>query len=81
MSLKHSIRQGPFDIWNNSLARVLLGGLALLILSSSYPPALAQARSLSESNTTFNVEAATRAYLDRLTPEKKQRSDAYFEGG
>jgi STE24 endopeptidase len=81
MSLKHSIRQGPFDIWNNSLARVLLGVLALLILSSSYPPALAQARSLSESNTAFNVEAATRAYLDRLTPEKKQRSDAYFEGG
>lgn len=29
----------------------------------------------------FNIETATRAYLDRLTPEKKQRSDAYFEGG
>lgn len=29
----------------------------------------------------FNIEAATRAYLDKLPPEKKQRSNAYFEGG
>ncbi len=30
---------------------------------------------------TFDPAAATRAYLDRLTPERKARSDAYFEGG
>lgn len=29
----------------------------------------------------FDPEAATRAYLDRQTPEEKARSDAYFEGG
>ncbi len=29
----------------------------------------------------FDPEAATRAYLDTLSPEKKARSDAYFEGG
>lgn len=29
----------------------------------------------------FDAAAATRAYLDRMTPEKKARSDAYFEGG
>ena len=29
----------------------------------------------------FDVEKATRAYLDRIPPEKKARSDAYFEGG
>jgi len=29
----------------------------------------------------FDPEAATRAYLDRLTPEEKERSDSYFEGG
>jgi STE24 endopeptidase len=29
----------------------------------------------------FDVEAATRSYLDRLTPEEKERSDSYFEGG
>lgn len=27
------------------------------------------------------IDAATRAYLDRLSPEEKARSDAYFEGG
>lgn len=30
---------------------------------------------------SFDAEAATRAYLDRLSPEEKERSDAYFEGG
>jgi STE24 endopeptidase len=29
----------------------------------------------------LDPEAATRAYLDRLTPEQRARSDAYFEGG
>lgn len=29
----------------------------------------------------FDVEEATRSYLDRLTPEEKERSDSYFEGG
>lgn len=30
---------------------------------------------------SFDVEEATRSYLDRLTPEEKERSDSYFEGG
>jgi STE24 endopeptidase len=30
---------------------------------------------------TFDVDQATNAYLDRLTPEKRAKSDAYFEGG
>ncbi|RMF16331.1 MAG: M48 family peptidase [Alphaproteobacteria bacterium] len=29
----------------------------------------------------FDVEAAVREYLDRLSPQEKARSDAYFEGG
>ena len=29
----------------------------------------------------FNVEAATQAYLNTLTPAQKAKSDAYFEGG
>ena len=33
------------------------------------------------SATTFNVEAATQAYLNTLTPAQKAKSDAYFEGG
>jgi STE24 endopeptidase len=27
------------------------------------------------------VDKATRAYLDRIPPDKKAQSDAYFEGG
>lgn len=29
----------------------------------------------------FDVDAATQAYLDLLSPEQKAKSDAYFEGG
>jgi STE24 endopeptidase len=30
---------------------------------------------------SFNVDKETRAYLDRVPPDKKAHSDAYFEGG
>jgi STE24 endopeptidase len=40
------------------------------------PPAAA-----SGASGSIDVAAATRAYLDLLTPEQKTRSDAYFEGG
>ena len=33
------------------------------------------------SAAPFNVEAATQAYLNTLTPAQKVKSDAYFEGG
>jgi STE24 endopeptidase len=33
------------------------------------------------SETQFNIEAATRAYLDRPSVQEKAKSDAYFEGG
>jgi STE24 endopeptidase len=33
------------------------------------------------NQSAFDVEKATRAYLDRIPPEKKAQSDAYFEGG
>jgi STE24 endopeptidase len=46
----------------------------VLIAQTVSPPAVSGA-------VAFNVETATRAYLDKLPPEKKQRSDAYFEGG
>ncbi len=35
----------------------------------------------TNSPGAFNVEAATRAYLDQLSPAEKARSDAYYEGG
>lgn len=54
--------------------------LALLVLALG-APALAQPGPAASPQPAFNVEAATRHYLDTLTPAQKARSDAYFEGG
>src|SRR5581483_10354037 len=35
----------------------------------------------AQAGPGFNPETATRAYLAKITPEQKARSDAYFEGG
>jgi STE24 endopeptidase len=35
----------------------------------------------AQAGSGFTAESATRAYLDTIPPEKKARSDAYFEGG
>lgn len=43
--------------------------------------ALALGGAAPAASQAFDPEEATRAYLDRLTPEEKARSDAYFEGG
>ena len=57
---------------------VLLGVVALASVAvaqeGSVPPATSTVPSLG-------LEAPTRPYLDRLSPEERQRSDAYFEGG
>jgi STE24 endopeptidase len=66
-------------------SRVLL----LLLLWASRPePVAAQAISAPPPSTAaaaaakrFDPEEATRAYLAKVSPEKKARSNAYFEGG
>ena len=35
----------------------------------------------AQAGPNFNVETATQAWLDTLTPAQKAKSDAYFEGG
>jgi len=45
------------------------------------PPALHIPAEAARPAATFDPEVATRAYLDTLSPEKRARSDAYFEGG
>lgn len=56
--------------------------LLLLLLALGLVPA--QARPPADTARTrpaFDVEVATRRYLDTLTPAQRARSDAYFEGG
>ena len=60
--------------------------LAVLVVAGAVVPGAAQAQDEPREPAPpvarpFDVEAATRAYLDRQTPEEKARSDAYFEGG
>jgi STE24 endopeptidase len=42
---------------------------------------LSAGASSAQEATPFDPEAATRAYLDRIPDEDRERSDAYFEGG
>lgn len=44
------------------------------------PPGL-QVPAAARPGPDFDVERATRAYLDLLTPEQRAKSDAYYEGG
>ncbi|MFN3518241.1 MAG: M48 family metallopeptidase [Sphingomonas sp.] len=53
------------------IGAALLGAAALL-------PAIAQGQG---ANPGFDVDAATRAYLDLLQGSARAKSDAYFEGG
>jgi STE24 endopeptidase len=55
--------------------------LAILIVGGSRLPAQPGSPSSAAPQPVFNIETAARSYLHRLTPEQKQKSDAYFEGG
>lgn len=57
------------------------GALLVACLLALAIPAHAQVGTGTDAAATFDVEAATNAYLARLSPEERQRSDSYFEGG
>lgn len=58
--------------------------LVILLITSNFH--LCASDSLLANSTTaldpdFNIEQATQEYLDTLSPEQKEQSDNYFEGG
>ncbi len=55
--------------------------LAIFIFSIFSPAQTATAAPAVSSGPAFDVKAATDAYLATVPPDKKARSDAYFEGG
>jgi STE24 endopeptidase len=78
------------------LASLLAVGLARAAFAAEPPPEAAPAAGSAapvhepvtleippgaEAGPDFEVERATEAYLGLLTPEQRERSDAYFEGG
>ncbi len=53
-----------------------------LLVAATVVPAWAQdPAGVDDGPARFNVEEATEAYVSSLTPEEKERSDSYFEGG
>jgi STE24 endopeptidase len=65
------------------MTRAILSGLVLLALAGAataqVPPV--SAASPAGGAERFDAQAATEAYMATLSPEKRARSDAYFEGG
>lgn len=65
------------------LMLALLLGFSMGVLAApetELPPGL-QIPEAARPGPDFDVDKATQAYLDLLTPEQKAQSDAYFEGG
>ena len=67
------------------MKRVFAGSAWLALAALLFTGASAMAAEQSQPTSTgggpaFDAETATRAYLARVPPEKKARSDAYFEG-
>jgi STE24 endopeptidase len=64
------------------LLAVLLGSSAAVLAApeTELPPGL-QIPEAARPGPGFDVDKATQAYLDLLSPDQKAQSDAYFEGG
>ena len=58
-----------------------VGILMLTLLGAAGANADVRTSPPAAGGAAFDPEAATEAYLAKVTPEKKARSDAYFEGG
>jgi STE24 endopeptidase len=63
---------------------LVLVWMILLALGAGVETRAAEAPSVARgagAGASFDPEAATEAYLARLSPEERARSDSYFEGG
>jgi STE24 endopeptidase len=64
---------------------MLLCAVLLLLVPGTAPgdtvPVARSAAAAASAGPAFDPVAATEAYLARMTPEQRHRSDAYFEGG
>jgi STE24 endopeptidase len=53
----------------------------LLVAATVMPVWAEGSTGIDDGAARFNAEEATEAYVSSLTPEEKERSDSYFEGG
>jgi STE24 endopeptidase len=64
------------------LAALLVAAAVLLAAGQAVAaPVTLEVPAAAQAGPDFDVERATRAYLDLLAPEQRARSNAYFEGG
>jgi STE24 endopeptidase len=67
--------------------RRIFAGIAIFLITAASaraqgaPPIPAALAPAPAAPGAFDVKAATDAYLAKMTPDQKARSDAYFEGG
>lgn len=71
-------------LWSMALLLVGLMACQMVLADTALvrdlPPGL-QIPDAARPGPTFDVDKATEAYLDLLSPEQRAKSDAYFEGG
>lgn len=60
---------------------LMVATLSVPVAQAGTSPAPAAATSVTSNSEHFDVNAATRAYINELTPAQRASSDAYFEGG
>jgi len=63
------------------VAAIVLCSATLSSADSRTPPPTLEIPAAARPGPTFDVKAATDAWLATVPPDKKARSDAYFEGG
>ncbi len=67
------------------LRKLALVAIAWILIvsccSAQTSPAVSSSSPAASAGPAFDVKAATDAYLAKVPPDKKARSDAYFEGG
>ncbi len=68
-------------MWIVGIVVLLLGASRAVEAQATETPGVQVAADPVPAPEDFDVEAATRAYLDRVPPVDKERSDSYFEGG
>src|SRR5215468_11469245 len=64
-----------------AIALVLMLGSILTALAQANPPTTLDIPTAARPGANFDVKAATDAWLATVPPDKKARSDSYFEGG
>jgi STE24 endopeptidase len=63
------------------MALRLIIAVAILLIPAAFAQDLVSVPPDAQASPSFNVDAATEAYLALIPPKAKVRSDAYFEGG